>query len=83
MLTSYHEHTQWYFSNVQPVVNGPEKRHDWPTESEIANPRVHRYTLEGEGEEVEERVGVYHLVHSWIQQNQPKKVCDLWYMYTT
>jgi hypothetical protein len=73
MLSSYHQHTQYLFSQVQPMVDKPEKRHEWVVPGND-NPRIHRYKIAGSGEEVEERKGVLHLVHAWIQQAQKKKV---------
>lgn len=55
------------------MVDKPEKRHEWVVPGND-NPRIHRYKIAGSGEEVEERKGVLHLVHAWIQQAQKKKV---------
>ena len=72
MLESYHQHTQYLFSQVQPMVDGPEKRHEWTPEED--NPRIHRYKMAGTEESIEERKGVLHLVHAWSQRAQPEKV---------
>ena len=79
MLMSYHQHTQYLFSQLQPKVTKSEKRHKWIPEDE--NPRIHRYKLIGSGNEVEERKGVLHLVHAWIMQAQKKKVYILSFFF--
>ncbi|KAG6906933.1 hypothetical protein DXG01_011323 [Tephrocybe rancida] len=69
------EVTQRYAASSQPAFPLQDSRHLL----ESANPRVMRYAVSGEGsapgqeqQQKQERCGVYHLVHSWIQQNQVK-----------
>jgi len=66
MLTSYHERTQHLFHHLQPVINGPEKRHliDYGEK----NPRVNRFLDRKTMKHVEERKGVRHIVQCWQQQ---------------
>ncbi|KAF8677824.1 hypothetical protein AX14_004777 [Amanita brunnescens Koide BX004] len=65
-----HVETQALCSVIQPTRTGPELRHEYNLAE--PNPRVMRYVV-GEDGEKEERKGVFHLVHGWIQQVQKKK----------
>lgn len=73
LLYLFHVETQALCSVIQPTRTGPELRHEWSLKE--PNPRVVRYKVEGSNKKNEERKGVFHLVHGWIQQAQKKKVC--------
>ncbi|KAG6836434.1 hypothetical protein H0H93_008028 [Arthromyces matolae] len=70
----YHETVQLLASKKQPVVKLNDKRHLLTSD----NPRVMRYETDVGTEEdqdpilKQERCGVYHLVHAWIQQAKIK-----------
>ena len=66
LLQRYQEVVQTLASMLPPVVPSNRGRHD-------IEDSVMKYMVEN-GEVVEERTGVYHLVHGWIQQANPSKV---------
>lgn len=74
-LEMLHISTQKLCSVIQPSCSGPELRHAWNAND--VNPRVMRYKVPGSTETAEERKGVFHLVHGWIQQRQKEKVSPL------
>ena len=71
------------FHHLQPVLNGPEKRHLFDEKEE--NPRINRFRDKKTGAMVEERKGILHFVQCWPAQGHPdvSNNLPLFYLFLT